>query len=652
MQNKTKVKPPHTASNNHQHLLEMLFSVFTMSILLTGMAWFVYSKSQHWELMDLKFSDKAVLLGILFNQPLLPLSLALAISWGLLYLKRPILAKSITWGASWVVFIWLGLNLCSLSILGNQLSERIHFLGNDTALEMSGGMNMVYSMIIALIIFTVLIAILIGISKLMVSRLLHHRSAEVKFLSASLAALLYLFFLIAPVLAISSFTRPILILRLTEVLPVSLPLASVKERLAADPTELLREINRGLDSIFPDYAKKLKSAPPADAIKLLGTPKNNIVVIIIESYRHDSLNENQMPKLNEWAKSGLNLSRHYSTTHTSHLGFFACLYGRSPFTYHQTLDAKVPSVLTKTLRNAGYRTTFLAGSDMKWERMNEYLSELNFDEIIFDKQIDSWNWYEQDRGSLRKAEEILTRTSPQLVFIHLNSLHFPYKYPAKFEYYKPVAALTAATSYSVMMNAGKASKEFRQSWINRYHNSLAFTDDIVGNFIEGIDPEKNIIVVTGDHGESFYDDETWLHSSRQSDIQTMVPMVISGAGIPSEKRTDMTSHIDLVPTLLHTLGAKPEALSRLHGRSLLIPRPTDEENTENAILLVNSSVDHFTLLFRNQRLHLKYEAEKEKIYSLGFENPKGSFLPLNNKLSEKPHLWVKVIRQKLEKFVR
>src|SRR5207244_3054465 len=84
---------------------------------------------------------------------------------------------------------------------------------------------------------------------------------------------------------------------------------------------------------------------------------------------------------------------------------------------------------------------------------------------------------------------------------------------------------------------------------NRYRNSLAFTDDAVADLLERLDPRRNLAIVTSDHGNSFYDDGSWMHLGPLSEIQTRVALAMRGPGLPVGAITRAANHTDLPPTL-------------------------------------------------------------------------------------------------------
>ncbi len=634
--------------------LELVGNVLLFSLLYTFVAEIVYSKNQGWGALALSAEDNQILIGLLFNQPLLLMVPVLTLSGILILFRQTQWAQRVTAGASGLAFTWLGINLYTLMVTGNHVQTYLQYLGDSDALAMGGGGQLVFTLLLILSVLFILIIGMFRLIKAIIAKCYPHRfPAMGGIFTAALTGLL-LYLAVTPINLAESTERPLLVMRLTEALPIPLPFTSLQERLLADPSEVLREINRGLDVLASEYGPKLAMAPSAQpTIELPLNQKKNVILIVLESLRHDSFDTQWMPKVAAWAKTGLQLRHHYASTNTSHLGFFALLYGRSPLAYQATLDAKHPSALAATLRQAGYRSTFLAGTSMNWQRMDEYLSPWNFDEITIDEE---GTWFERDQRSLARIQEMSSNENPQLLVVHLNSSHFPYKYPAEFQHFQPAASLSkgsyARAGYGAMQDSGPASEEFRQAWLNRYHNALRFLDDRLAQLLVNLDPEKNIVVLTGDHGESFYDDETWLHSSRQSDIQTMVPMTIKGANIPPGERDGRTSHLDIVPTLLHALGASPQVLTGLQGHDLLKSRMALKQDAEEGFLLVNFSASHLALLFRNQRLHIKVDEDRSSMYSLGFQDTNADFLSLDQKLSEPPHLWVNAIRHQLELVTR
>src|SRR5207302_8168724 len=188
-------------------------------------------------------------------------------------------------------------------------------------------------------------------------------------------------------------------------------------------------------------------------------------------------------------------------------GMFALLYGRSPMVYDLKLNAGLPPQLTTTFRKSGYRCTYLSGGTLPWVRMEEFLNESSFDEVRLAYERE---WADRDRCILRQLQAMAREgsTQPRLNVVFLISSHFDYDYPKEYERHRPVVERN---------RSGNDSLPNRSRLLNRYRNSLAFLDDEIANLIARLDPSRNIIVVTGDHGESFMEDGVFTHNIRGSD---------------------------------------------------------------------------------------------------------------------------------------
>jgi membrane-anchored protein YejM (alkaline phosphatase superfamily) len=103
-----------------------------------------------------------------------------------------------------------------------------------------------------------------------------------------------------------------------------------------------------------------------------------------------------------------------------------------------------------------------------------------------------------------------------------------------------------------------------------------YADQTTGRVLDAVRahgrPENTLVVVTGDHGEEFWENGFWGHTSNFTRAQAHVPFVLAGPGIERGSEQRPTSHIDLVPTLLELLGADPRERAQWSlGENLLAP---------------------------------------------------------------------------------
>jgi len=93
---------------------------------------------------------------------------------------------------------------------------------------------------------------------------------------------------------------------------------------------------------------------------------------------------------------------------------------------------------------------------------------------------------------------------------------------------------------------------------NGYKNAIHFDDYEVGQVLARLQSDSlldnTIVLISGDHGEEFYESGFYGHTSAFSRQQTQVPLILYIPGRDSSTVTKMTSHLDIVPTTMQLLG--------------------------------------------------------------------------------------------------
>ena len=299
----------------------------------------------------------------------------------------------------------------------------------------------------------------------------------------------------------------------------------------------------------------------------------NVIIVIFESFRHFAIGPEWMKELDAWSQQGLRLDRHYCGSNCSHLGLFSLFYGRSPLGYYQNLDHNIPPQLLESLRRSGYRITFLTSGETKGFRgLDRFLNDTYCDQILVEGDFnfkDMKEWPDTDRRKLARLRSIAStpRDQPQCVFFYLLSSHWRYSFPPQFERFKE------ATGFWQFFNPW----EQIQSHLNRYANSLLFLDHELMQVLRSLDMKRNIVVITGDHGESMGEDGVFRHGTRMSEIQMRTSCVMVGGGIEPRRIPTATVHSDILPTLLHSLAQKSVPIENCQGRDLIADQtPADE----------------------------------------------------------------------------
>ncbi len=581
----------------------MTAATFLLAVagLLAGLfEWRHYEKLLRWRDQDLSFGDELVLLWVVGAKTLwlmLPLGI---LSVGLLCLGRRRLGHVLLALNAAGLSTWLILDLRVQEVTGNHVAAYLSYVDSHDPLEWAGGAPLARDTCGLLAGIALATVLLLFALRWLLGRLARRWTpATGRRVLVGVLGLL-LFVALGWRLGVRALDQPLLLEPLARALPVRLPGLEDASSAPADLAAFREEFSRGMHLPLRRLADKLFQARPVDASACVQrTDLPNVIILVLESFRHDALCGEYMPQLDRWSRRGLRFERHYAGSNSSHFGLFGLLYGRSPMVYDASLNAAVPPQMVHSFRNSGYRCSFLSGGTVRWCRMDEFINDRIFDEVrVFEHGSKS----ERDRIILRgEIERILRRRDrPQLIVAFLMATHYDYDYPPEYERHRPVLRNFSPTDARLRLN--------REPLFNRYKNSLAFLDDEISHLIGKLAPGRNLILVTGDHGESFWDDGVFLHSSRGSDIQTRVPLALVGPGVPARTVTDFTRHPDILPTLLHALAGQPVPVRGAHGKDVLAP---DFRSDRVALFPAPLAGEGFRLLLLHGpdrlRVHLRFD---------------------------------------------
>lgn len=341
-----------------------------------------------------------------------------------------------------------------------------------------------------------------------------------------------------------------------------------------DTPQIDRFAQKSYEQTAKKFAYDAANPGPVDVNALVESHDlPNIILIIFESFRHSAIGPGLMKDLNSWSEQGLRLQRHYSGSNCSHLGLFSLFYGRSSLGYYQTLDRKIQPQLLESLRRSGYRITLLTSGEMKgFRRLDQFINDTYCDRVL-DLGIFAVDgvkdWPDSDRRKLTTVKDMIKapQQQPQCILFYLMSSHYGYSFPPEF------AIFPESPDFWQFFNPWEQIR----SHLHRYSNSLLFLEHELMKVLRSIDLKRNVVIITGDHGESMAEDGVFRHATRMSEIQLRVPCVMVGAGVETRKINTATGHSDIIPTLLHALAGKSIPVLNSQGRDLLAEQqPADE----------------------------------------------------------------------------
>ena len=329
---------------------------------------------------------------------------------------------------------------------------------------------------------------------------------------------------------------------------------------------------------------------PSFSGQLLADPPKNLIVIVGESVnaRHFELYGCPFPttpNLRALASKSLIFENHYALSNYSFgsgVPLFTGICG-DPTERHSSFDDhpgfRPPSVASH-LRSLGYRTYFFgAGGSAVWDTagMGRKLCTEGFD-VSQDPGAPFWRktarpdaFNEEsytDEMMFADATRALGEAGGDRFAMILwnNDTHFPYlEGPGPDDWlaeHMPPAARGSA---------------FWEPKYRSYLRAVWRLDRLIGQLYQKLESlgiaEDTLIVVTGDHGESFGERGRFGHFLRLHDEQVRVPLVLINPRLATlgARNHQVCSNLDVWPTLADICSFPPD--SRWQGRSLARDTP-------------------------------------------------------------------------------
>jgi len=292
---------------------------------------------------------------------------------------------------------------------------------------------------------------------------------------------------------------------------------------------------------------------PSSEIKLVVTNDKmvpNIVVIFLESWRYDMMNESVTPKILEFSRKSAVSSKHFCTGNSTVAGTFGFFYGINP-TYWTAVSSNNllidNPVFIDVLKDYGYTFGVFAKSNFKRHKLKDSI----FRGIDVHEEFDGATILEQDQDLTNQFKSFLleqkNNSTPFFGFAFFKSNHAPYWYPPQDSIFLP------AGDQNLMLASSETDPT---SYLNDYRNATHYVDRLTGEILRQIEAlgflSNTIVIITSEHGEEFNDNKTnfWGHGSNFTQFQTMVPLIFYAPGKKPTEINFPTSHVDIAPTIL------------------------------------------------------------------------------------------------------
>jgi membrane-anchored protein YejM (alkaline phosphatase superfamily) len=301
----------------------------------------------------------------------------------------------------------------------------------------------------------------------------------------------------------------------------------------------------------------------------------NVLVVVIDSLRADMLGPETMPRTTAFLARARTFADHLSGGNATRFGVFSILYGIHGTYWMPVVEEHAPPVLLTVLAKLGYDFHVLSTASLDFPEFRSTAFVRIEDQV--EDHFPFATKHECDARVASRFDEWLGeretagKRAPFFCFALVDAPHGGYDWPPEDTVFRPFAQ-----HVDYLKMSGKPTKDEIAAVFNSYRNAVHFGDAIAGRMIDALERrhllDDTIVVITGDHGEEFFEHGFFGHTSNFTLVQTHVPFVVGGPGFPQGVESRPTCHVDLAPTLLEICGADPKARTQWsQGENLMSP---------------------------------------------------------------------------------
>ena len=313
----------------------------------------------------------------------------------------------------------------------------------------------------------------------------------------------------------------------------------------------IKEVKR--DDVKLNHSVSLLQYPLAPLQVEAPSQKFNIVWLVAESWRGDTLTPEIMPATSEFAKQCVRFKKHYSSGNGTRMALFGMFYGLYGSYWKAALGAGKPPVIMDVLKKQNYQFDMYTSAKFTYPE---------FDKTIFVNipkehlhQSAGRGGFINDKNNISSILSFIKHRDPNrpfMTFMFFESPHAPYTFPNDCVIRKDYLPTFNYSTVDVPANIEKIK--------NRYINSVHHLDTQLARVFKFLKDEKlldnTIVLVTGDHGEEFLEKGHWGHNKGFHEEEITPPMMIYVPGETPRDITTMSSHLDVPAMIAPLIGIK------------------------------------------------------------------------------------------------
>ncbi|ELR63676.1 hydrolase of alkaline phosphatase superfamily [Photobacterium marinum] len=298
--------------------------------------------------------------------------------------------------------------------------------------------------------------------------------------------------------------------------------------------------------------------------------RQNVLLVVVDGLRSDMVNTETMPYLAAFAQQNQSFSNHFSASNENAGSLFGLFYGLPGGYMNSIRSTGNTPVLLNTLSKRGYEFGLFSGNGFGTPIYEEAI----FNGRKLHKNSESADTRYSDKQAITDWKAWLDEQKvdkPWFSYIELATVENFEEGGNYIPRFKPSLGTTNLT-------AGHADTS--QLLKNSYKNAAYHTDELLIDIFEKLVATDNlantIVIVTANHGTEFNETGTnsWGANSNYSKYQLQVPLVISWPDTVPAVTERVTSHLDIVPTLMESLlNTTTPTTAYSSGINLFEPNP-------------------------------------------------------------------------------
>ena len=315
---------------------------------------------------------------------------------------------------------------------------------------------------------------------------------------------------------------------------------------------------------------------PLKPIGIVDHPRKvNIFIFAFDSVKSTIINQETAPNLHAFKQESIILNNHHTGGNSTRFGIYSLIYGLNASYWFPFADAKKGAVLFDVLKQLNYQINITSATNTNWPEFKNTCYIQVQESIKDDFKGQPWEKDKQASAYFNHWLEQQDIEKPLFSFLFFDAPH-GYSYP---EAVNPFHANNKKPNYLTL----KADSDEIDTVKKQYKNAVFYDDKLWGNMIDKL-KEKGLyndalIIFTSDHGQEFFEFGNFGHNTNFSAAQTQVPMMVK---LPDFMRKEielpnnlsenilntLSSHQDVVPTLLSLIGVKNKPADYSNGKNI------------------------------------------------------------------------------------